>query len=496
MRLSTSSHKSMAMRAALLVPLAAGMAAAERTTVPFGYAWRFHYGDDPSSPAGSGPGTAIWTQDLANYSVCEGMEHAPNRFSLKDCRLACSYDPNCLVWQAFPIEHGRLCYQAYTGMNVTCHPPDGEQPSHMGGGRRTASPHPAFRTDYPFATADAASAIDADWAVVDAPHDFISEMGNFTEDQSDQHHGYLPRNVSWYRKHFQLPAAWQSDGGATFVHFEGVFHHATFFLNGKYLMSHECGYTGFDLRLDNATGILFGDGKENVLTLRADASFGSGHWYEGGGIYRPVQLVHVPPTHITLDGLFVPPEGDGSSIAASAELETTAVAGAASVSVRFTLTALGGTAAIATATSTTTAVPAPGTGTAIASASLKPPAGTVKPWSVKHPHMYSVLAEVMVGGSVVDSVRTAVGFRTTTYSGVDGAPPFTLNGEALHFRGFSHHNSIGGLGVAIPPRVQLFRVQASRAMGTNIWRMSHNPYDTALYDLLDATGQMCWDESE
>jgi hypothetical protein len=42
-----------------------------------------------------------------------------------------------------------------------------------------------------------------------------------------------------------------------------------------------------------------------------------------------------------------------------------------------------------------------------------------------------------------------------------------------HFRGFSHHNSIGGLGVAIPERVQLFRVQASRAMGAS----SHSPSD-------------------
>eukprot|EP01052_Picozoa_sp_SAG31_P032947 SAG31_NODE_3665_length_4008_cov_1.196726_4_plen_174_part_00 len=122
-------------------------------------------------------------------------------------------------------------------------------------------------------------------------HDFIAEYGNFTENSEDLHHGYLPRNASWYRKHFYLPADWQSDGGATFVHFEGVFHHATFFLNGKYLMSHECGYTGFDVRLDNATGIRFGTGAKNVLTLRADASFGSGHWYEGGGICAPKTLV-------------------------------------------------------------------------------------------------------------------------------------------------------------------------------------------------------------
>ena len=52
-----------------------------------------------------------------------------------------------------------------------------------------------------------------------------------------------------YRKHFHLPTDWQDDGGATFVHFEGVFHHSTLFLNGKFLMQHECGYTGFDVRL-------------------------------------------------------------------------------------------------------------------------------------------------------------------------------------------------------------------------------------------------------
>ena len=149
-------------------PLSTLAAAAGRATIHFQYAWRFHYGDDPSSPPGSGPGTAIFETSLANYSVCEGMEHAPNRFSLKDCRIACSYDPNCLVWQAFPIEHGRLCWQGYTGMNITCTPPDGEEePTYMDGGRRAVAPDPAFRTDYPFATADAASEVDKDWDVVD-----------------------------------------------------------------------------------------------------------------------------------------------------------------------------------------------------------------------------------------------------------------------------------------------------------------------------------------
>ena len=277
-----------------------------------------------------------------------------------------------------------------------------------------------------------------------------------------------------------------------------MFHHATFFLNGKYLMSHECGYTGFDLRLDNATDVRFGPGaqNENVLTLRVDASFGSGHWYEGGGIYRPVHLEHVAATHITRDGLFVPPEGDGSAISASAELETTATT-RVSASVRFALFEIGGSTPIAASASTSATVPAAGTGTYIVSAKLRPTgAGAVQAWSTRNPQLYTMVAEVMLpNGAVIDSVNDTVGFRTTSFTGADGKPPFTLNGEPLHFRGFSHHNSIGGLGVAIPERVQLFRVQASRAMGTNMWRMTHNPYDVALYDLLDATGQMVWDEN-
>lgn len=61
-------------------------------------------------------------------------------------------------------------------MNITCDPPQpSATPTFMGGGRRSRSPDPPFRTDYSFATADAGSDVDAHWDVVDAPHDFISE---------------------------------------------------------------------------------------------------------------------------------------------------------------------------------------------------------------------------------------------------------------------------------------------------------------------------------
>ena len=125
------------------------------------------------------------------------MERNPNRFSEKDCRMACCYDPDCMVWQAFPLALGRQCFHGYKSKtaNVTCAAVDPKKKSGMGGGRRRHSPSPAFRTDYSFAgdvsgddvsphmspmspvvpgsngAARAVSgAVDASWDVVDAPH--------------------------------------------------------------------------------------------------------------------------------------------------------------------------------------------------------------------------------------------------------------------------------------------------------------------------------------
>jgi hypothetical protein len=53
-------------------------------------------------------------------------------------------------------------------------------------------------------------------------------------------------------------------------------------------------------------------------------------------------------------------------------------------------------------------------------------------------------------------------------------------------RGFCNHNSFASVGIALPERVQLYRVQSLRSVGGNGWRMSHNPPAPVLLDLLDA----------
>ena len=375
-----------------------------RVVVPFQYNWRFHFGDDPSSPPGAGPGScsSAFEDDLADRPICTGMERNPNRFSERDCKTACCYDPNCFAWQAFPLSKGRQCFHGY-GSNITCSPANG---TGMGGGRRAAPPVPAFRTDYAFA-ADASSAVDASWPLVDAPHDFIAEFANFTYDNTNMKQGYLPRNTSWYRKHFSLPAAWR-DGGATYVHFEGVFHHATVFLNGKYLQSHDGGYTGFSVRIDNTSALRYGSGGANVIAVRADASLALATGTRAAG--STGRCRSCTSRRYTLSSMasssrrsLSPAACGAGAICPTAELEAVGAGAPRDAWVRFTL--LDGATVLATNSSAHAQLQPVGA-TSIVTAELRPAAGSVRPWSLQDPQMYTVRAEVMVGGASVDAVET------------------------------------------------------------------------------------------
>ena len=302
--------------AMLLALLQGGTAAAE--TINFNYGWRFLYeGPEAAGPDNATCSQATWTA-LEPNATCVGMERNPNRFNYTDCATACCYNPSCMSWQmavhtggSFVHGHDRECLHGYAGVAIHCSV-DAEAPSFMIGGKRAAVPSPLLKTDYAYASP---SFSDNEWRRVDAPHDFVSEQG-FSED-ADSHRGYAPRGVGWYRKRFTAPKA-EPSAETLQLHFEGVFHHAEVYLNGALLQVHTAGYTGFTVRLDNATSLKAG--AANVIAVRADASYGSGHWYEGGGIYRSVHLVRLPKQHFVEHGVFVVPEvavSEAGSVAGS-----------------------------------------------------------------------------------------------------------------------------------------------------------------------------------
>ena len=260
-------------------------------------------------------------------------------------------------------------------------------------------------------------------------------------------------------------------------------------INGKHQLRHTSGYLGFDVRLEELTS-----GARNVIAIRVDASFGSGHWYEGGGLQRKVQLLHSSGiARLVSDGLFAQTAAGAVSAELATVVPTAEVVAVQpqdeAVHVHYALFDAAN-AQVAEAKTAAKAVHSRTAATIFGGATLK--VSAPKLWSVRSPVLYRLNVQLLGHSGVLqDEMNVTVGLRSIDWS----AEGFKLNEKKLHIRGFSHHSDFGAVGGAVPDRINLFRAKALRSVGGNWWRTSHNPYRPALYDILDATGVLVWDEN-
>ncbi len=98
--------------------------------------------------------------------------------------------------------------------------------------------------------------------------------------------------------------------------------------------------------------------------------------------------------------------------------------------------------------------------------------GTVGLWNTESRVLYTVTTEISVGGALVDRTATRIGIRNAVWTPNQG---FTLNGFKVPAQGFSNHQDFAGCGVAVPDRVNEFRVASMRAIGSNFWCDSPSP---------------------
>ena len=96
---------------------------------------------------------------------------------------------------------------------------------------------------------------------------------------------------------------------------------------------------------------------------------------------------------------------------------------------------------------------------------------TAECWSVARPYLYSLVATVRNGSTVVDSMNITFGVRGVAWTADKG---MLLNSQPVKMRGFCNHENFAGVGSAIPERVNLFRLQQMRGVGGNAWRASHS----------------------
>jgi beta-galactosidase len=315
--------------------------------------------------------------------------------------------------------------------------------------------------------------------------------------------GYLPFNYSWYRKTFAVDAAWA--GQPVWIDFDGVYRASDYWLNGVYVGHWESGYAPFRWYIHNVSGApLSVGGAPNVLAVRIDGvSHQEGWFYEGSGITRTVTLNTAPALNLVPWGIYAPsvitgaissPLGlAGAQTAASAVVDATVDvqnSGAAADSWALALTlydAAGGVAATGAASGGPLA---PG-GWARAAVTLALVAPTL--WSVSTPYLYTLAAALTAGAAkTVDAANVTIGVRSAIF---DANAGLLLNGLPHQIRGFSQHQDFGGLGTAVPDRVQRYRVESLRALGMTGWRTAHNPVASNLLALTDELGVLVMAEN-
>jgi beta-galactosidase len=324
---------------------------------------------------------------------------------------------------------------------------------------------------------------DSKWRTLDLPHDWAVELP-FVRDESLQGHGYKPlgrkypeTSVGWYRRTFDIP---ESDRGRRMVlEFDGAFRDTLVFLNGYFLGRNNNGYAPFNF---DATDFLI-YGQKNYLMLRVDASFGDGWFYEGAGIYRHVWLTKSDALHLGKCESYVRAEVTGNS--ASLNLGTVVLNQGAkpeSCRVRWQIVDAAGKS-IANADSTLQKIVADGSATFAASIKFLNPAL----WSPETPNLYSAVVTVESVGKVRDAERITFGVRSVSWDADKG---FFLNGKSVKLKGTCNHQDHAGVGAALPDRLQDYRINVLKGMGSNSVRTSHNMPTPEWVEACDRMGMM------
>jgi beta-galactosidase len=324
---------------------------------------------------------------------------------------------------------------------------------------------------------------DSKWRTLNLPHDWAVELP-FVNDEVQNSHGFKPlgrrypeTSVGWYRREFEIPAT--DLGRRITVEFDGAFRSVLVFVNGCFIGRNDNGYAPF--RFDLTDFLTYG--QKNYITLRVDASFGDGWFYEGAGLYRHVWLTKTDALHLGKWESTVRSTLNGS--AATLALGTVVQnegkqAESAKVSWQI-LDAAG--KAVATAEAPAQSIAVDGAATFTATAKLSNPAL----WSVDAPTLYSAIVTVEAGGKPRDAERVAFGVRTAVFDADKG---FFLNGKSIKIQGTCNHQDHAGVGAAVPDRLQWFRLGVLREMGCNAVRTSHNMPTPEWVEACDRMGMM------
>lgn len=285
---------------------------------------------------------------------------------------------------------------------------------------------------------------------VSLPHDAMLEEARSPDSPGGSACAYFMPNTYVYEKTFTLTEP------HNVLEFEGVYHNAKVFVNGKEAGGAPYGYIPFFIELD-----AFVTSGENTVRVEVDNSqMPNSRWYTGAGIYRPVWLHSgglnaIAPESLKVTTLSIDP--------AKIRVE---VDGDAAVQILFDGKQV-----------------AAGKGTQKIEIEIP----DARLWSEFAPNLYTCRAALASG----DVAETKFGIREVKWSNQG----LFINGKNTLLRGGCVHHDNGILGAATHTQSEFRRVKMLKDAGFNAIRSSHNPASKAMLEACDFYGVYMIDET-
>ena len=294
---------------------------------------------------------------------------------------------------------------------------------------------------------------------------------------------------TWYRDDDQYRGLtaycreipWQADWERVYLSFEGADQRCLVYADGRQLCDHRGGYSRFRVELPHPdTGV-------TALTVLVDNRLDEtisphfGDFTVFGGLYRPVELLVCGADSFDYgwygtDGVIARATMHGDS--GLLELEPHVRTARADAVIAYRVTGPDGEPAVSCT--------APANGR-----TLLKIAGP-RLWNGRQgAPLYTLRAELQVGGKAVDETQLRFGFRSLTLSAEDG---FTLNGAGIRLRGVAKHQDIGLSYSAVTDEQICADFDLIDELGANAVRLSHYQHAQTAYDCADERGLLVWAE--
>ena len=337
--------------------------------------------------------------------------------------------------------------------------------------------------------------------VVNLPHDYMIASEVSADVPAGGASGYYTAGVAWYVKQIDIPAGWA--GERIVLRLDGAMMNATVEVNGALAALQHYGYAPFEADI---TRLVY-PGETNRVSITLNPSMQpNSRWYSGAGLFRGVELAHMPKLHVAFGGL----SGSTAKIeyAADGAPETAYLRVAAEIQndyaenrlaeVTFTLID-DATGETVKASKALAQVQPMARGTAYMTLTVDAP----RLWSAESPILYRLQATVKDAGTykthrvdagtpTEDTESVLFGIRTVE---ADVKHGLRVNGRTVKLRGGCLHHDNGPIGAVTVYDAEARKVKKLKEVGFNAIRTTHNPPSAALIEACDRLGMYVFDEA-